>query len=69
MSDHALIVLIGVIGTLIELAVLGFVVGQVREMRRESQRFWTATGGTLIQLWRHLDPAGAAKFDREMGPP
>ena len=40
---------------------------QVRAMRRESQRFWTGTAGTLIQLWRHLDPEGAARFDREMG--
>ena len=39
---------------------------QVRALREESRRFWTGTAGTLIQLWRHLDPEGAARFDREM---
>lgn len=39
---------------------------QVRTIRRESRLFWTGTAGTLIQLWRHLDPEGAARFDRDM---
>lgn len=58
-AEHwTLLITVGVGGILIWL--------QVREIRRESRLFWTGTAGTLIQLWRHLDPEGAARFDREM---
>lgn len=55
--------------TLVTVLVVGVAVVwlQVRALRRESQRFWLGTAGTLIQLWRHLDPEGAKRFDRDMG--
>ena len=65
MNEHLILLLSGAGVT----ALAGLVVWlQVRAIRRESRIFWTGTAGTLIQLWRHLDPEGAARFDREMNP-
>ena len=63
--EHLLLVIVTLSGLSLNLLVGGALWLQVREMRRESQRFWTGTGGTLIAIWRHLDPDGAARLDAE----
>jgi hypothetical protein len=60
--EHLLLLIVGSAG--IGLNVMMWL--QLREMRRESRQFWTATGGTLIKIWRLVDPEGAAQLDREM---
>jgi len=65
MSEHTLVLGFIALSGLVQVGGLIFLALQMREMRHESRRFWTATGGTLIQVWRHLDPEGAARFDRQ----
>jgi hypothetical protein len=63
MNEHLILLLSGAGVN----ALAGLVVWlQVRAIRRESRLFWTGTAGTLIKVWRIIDPDGAAKVDREM---
>jgi hypothetical protein len=55
MTDHVLIVVIAVSGFVLQLGGLVILGWQLREARRESQRFWTSTGAVLIRLWQRTE--------------
>jgi hypothetical protein len=55
MTDHVLIVVIAVSGFVLQLGGLVILGWQLRESRRESQRFWTSTGAVLIRLWQRTE--------------